>query len=246
MAQKRSFREKLLLAIKNSNYKGGWAIYNIVENLTVGVADELIQELEVFKNWKDKSDEVFNSGIEAILKDEELRNEMLEQLSEISRNRDRLSDNEYSNIKARGMSAVAYRTIDKANRKWKITTIVAMIVLAVLAIVAIVLTIKSIRAEDDLNVGVYTTFGIAVADFLVGLFALGREMCNDRKKENIENELEKLVQNNADKGMFAEYTQKITKETNVFSNNKIHHCGCIVTDNSKHTYTNDKESSDEE
>ena len=243
MAQKKSFRDKLLLAIKNSNYKGSWTIYNIVENLTVGVSDELIQELEVFKNWKDKSDKDFNSGIDSILENEKDRNEMLEQLSEISRNRDRLSDNEYSNVKARGMSAVAYRTIDKANKKWKITTIVSMIVLAVLAIAAIILTIKSIREADELDTSVYTTFGIAAADFLVGLFALGREMCNDRKKENIENELKKLVQYNADEGMFAEYTQKITKETIAFSNNTIHHCGCIVTDNSKR---NDKESNDEE
>lgn len=82
MAQKRSFREKLLLAIKNSNYKDKETIREMVKFYAKKLTDDELMAIESLSEWAKKSDELFCQGVDSILNDDEQRNMFVFELAQ--------------------------------------------------------------------------------------------------------------------------------------------------------------------
>lgn len=82
MAQKKSFREKLLLAIRNSNYKDKETIREMVKFYAKKLTDDELMAIESLSEWAKKSDELFSQGVDNILNDDEKRNTLIFELAQ--------------------------------------------------------------------------------------------------------------------------------------------------------------------
>ena len=82
MAQKRSFRDKLLLAITNSNYKDRGTIHDIVKFYAEKLTDDELMAIESLSEWAKKSDELFSQGVDSILNDDGKRNMFIFELAQ--------------------------------------------------------------------------------------------------------------------------------------------------------------------
>lgn len=82
MAQKRSFRDKLLLAITNSNYKDRGTIHDIVKFYAEKLTDDELMAIESLSEWAKKSDELFCQGVDSILNDDKKRNTLIFELAQ--------------------------------------------------------------------------------------------------------------------------------------------------------------------
>lgn len=82
MAQKKSFRDKLLLAIKNSNYSDKLTIIEMVKFYAKKLTDDELMAIESLSEWAKKSDELFCQGVDSILNDDEKRNTLIFELAQ--------------------------------------------------------------------------------------------------------------------------------------------------------------------